>query len=163
MRNIAKSLCLALVAISIACPGCSGSPSTDSSSAYRTTAWDTFYVTLRDGHNLHALAWKEDDEWRVTAADQLSYYDAWIREEVWYRQEHMNFSLEEMKDLILTIRFGDDGVAEPLKLLIIDNPAIFDGFTRIQYYDEIEYADDYLEVSEALGLPEFNGEESEYD
>lgn len=161
-------LALACLALFSAVTGCSQN---DSSSSSGSLPWwmsspepeilppEYFvYDDIYRAFNLSLIVWDDGGEWRSTVTF-IATYGLFVPVIVWYRQEHLNYSLEEMGDLVSLRLDMDDGDTVPIYIFIADNPAVFITYGDLQYRDYEEYAGDYTEVAEGLGL---TGRWSEY-
>lgn len=168
MKGKIGRLTLACFALFSAVTGCSQN---DSSSSSGSLPWwmtshepdilppEYFvYADIRDALNISIIVWDDGGEWRATATS-IATYGLFEPTVVWYRQEHLNYSLEDMGEMV-SLRFDmDDGDMVPIHIFIADNPAVFITYGDLQYRDYEVYADDYAEVAESLGL---TGRWSEY-
>lgn len=163
MKGKIGRLTLACLALLSAVTGCSQNDSSSSSSSSREpiilVAEDLIYDDIYRAFNLSLIVWDDGGEWRVTVTS-IATYGLFEPTVVWYRQEHLNYSLEEMGDLVSLRLDMDDGGTVPIYIFIADNPAVFITYGDLQYRDYDEYADDYAEVAEGLGL---TGRWSEYE
>lgn len=126
-----------------------GSVSTDTTTYY--SPWFYFTYDLRISPLLYIVVSEGDTDWQATVCDRPPYA-SFPNHKLWFRQEHLSFTLEEIGSFLVTYRYEPGIVDDPVGVCITDSPAEYDYWDNVIYRDFEEYSSDYEEICSRLGL-----------